>query len=181
MAQLGACVPAAAMRLSPVDAMFVRMGARDQIIAGRSTFLVELNEAAAVLRGATASSLVALDELGRGTATTDGAAIASAVLRHITRRLRCRALFSTHYHRLAEDHGADPEVCCVFLWEGGAFRVFYGRCSRGYSFLQALPQPRGGPRADPEGWWALRAGKVQLFFCGGGERGTRPSPRPPLT
>jgi DNA mismatch repair protein MSH6 len=83
MAQIGADVPAAEFSLSPVDAIFVRMGAKDNILANQSTFLVELAETASVLHTATKHSLVALDELGRGTATGDGAAIAFAVLRHL--------------------------------------------------------------------------------------------------
>ncbi|GFH28140.1 DNA mismatch repair protein [Haematococcus lacustris] len=79
MAQVGACVPADALTLTPVDAIFVRMGAKDHIMTGQSTFFVELAETAAMLEKASRSSLVALDELGRGTATLDGAAIASAV------------------------------------------------------------------------------------------------------
>lgn len=88
--QVGAWVPAAALELSPVDAVYVRMGARDNIIAGQSTFFVELSETAAALRRATPASLVALDELGRGTATTDGAAIADAVLEYLAHTTRCR-------------------------------------------------------------------------------------------
>lgn len=90
MAQVGAWVPATSLTLSPVDAVFVRMGARDAIMSGQSTFFVELSETAAALNRATAASLVALDELGRGTATSDGAAIAAAVLEHLSKKTRCR-------------------------------------------------------------------------------------------
>jgi DNA mismatch repair protein MSH6 len=103
LAQAGAWVPAESFSLVPVDRLFVRMGARDNILAGESTFFVELAETAAMLRGATRRSLVALDELGRGTSTSDGAAIAHAVTQHLTRNVGCRAMFATHYHTLSED------------------------------------------------------------------------------
>ena len=101
LAHIGADVPAASLTLSPIDALFVRMGARDDLAGGRSTFAVELMEAGAMLRRATRHSLVALDELGRGTATHDGAAIAHAVLYHLAKGPHPRALFSTHYHEMS--------------------------------------------------------------------------------
>lgn len=91
MAQVGAWVPAQSLTLTPVDAIFVRMGAKDDMMAGQSTFLVELAETAAALNRATPASLVALDELGRGTATSDGAAIAAAVLDYLSRKTQCRS------------------------------------------------------------------------------------------
>eukprot|EP00850_Spirogloea_muscicola_P017997 SM000160S02538 [mRNA] locus=s160:118607:128498:+ [translate_table: standard] len=110
MAQVGADVPAESFRFTPVDRLFVRMGAKDHIMAGQSTFLLELSETATMLRNATARSLVALDELGRGTATSDGQAIAHAVLHYLAHETQCLGLFSTHYHRLADDHSDDPKV-----------------------------------------------------------------------
>jgi DNA mismatch repair protein MSH6 len=101
LAQLGACVPAASMTLSPCDRVFTRLGASDRINSGLSTFMVELQETATVLRDATRRSLVILDELGRGTSTFDGHAIAGAVLADLVNRVGCRTLFSTHYHLLA--------------------------------------------------------------------------------
>jgi len=103
LAQVGAWVPAESVELTPADAVFVRMGARDNIAAGQSTFFVELSETAAMLRRATRHSLVALDELGRGTSTFDGAAIASAVLSHVEDEIGCRGLFATHYHALSTE------------------------------------------------------------------------------
>ena len=85
-----AWVPAESLTLTPVDAIFVRMGARDDVMSGQSTFFVELAETAAALNRATPASLVALDELGRGTATSDGAAIAAAVLEHLSAKTCCR-------------------------------------------------------------------------------------------
>lgn len=90
MAQVGAWVPAQSLTLTPVDAIFVRTGAKDDLMAGQSTFFVELAETAAALNRATPASLVALDELGRGTATSDGAAIAAAVLEHLSAQVHCR-------------------------------------------------------------------------------------------
>lgn len=87
MAQVGAWVPADSLTLTPVDAIFVRMGAKDDVM---SAFFVELAETAAALNKATPASLVALDELGRGTATSDGAAIAAAVLEHLSAKTCCR-------------------------------------------------------------------------------------------
>ncbi|XP_020234813.1 DNA mismatch repair protein MSH6 [Cajanus cajan] len=110
LAQVGANVPAESFDLSPIDRIFVRMGAKDNIMAGQSTFLTELSETAPMLSSATRNSLVALDELGRGTATSDGQAIAESVLEHLVRKVQCRGLFSTHYHRLAVDYLKDPKV-----------------------------------------------------------------------
>ncbi|GIL76571.1 hypothetical protein Vretifemale_6077, partial [Volvox reticuliferus] len=106
MAQLGCYVPAAAARLDPVDRIFTRMGAHDRIMSGESTFQVEMGEAASVLTAASRASLVVLDELGRGTATYDGQAVAGAVLEYLTRNLGCRTLFATHYHGLATEAAA---------------------------------------------------------------------------
>uniref|UniRef100_A0A1B6HAN9 DNA mismatch repair protein n=1 Tax=Homalodisca liturata TaxID=320908 RepID=A0A1B6HAN9_9HEMI len=102
MAQLGCRVPAESLKLSPVDRIFTRLGANDDIMAGESTFYVELCETSAILAHASKHSLVLIDELGRGTSTYDGTAIANAVLRQLT-TMQCRTLFSTHYHSLVED------------------------------------------------------------------------------
>lgn len=109
-AQIGAWIPAEEMRLSPVDAIFVRMGAKDHIMLGQSTFFVELSETAAALKRATQHSLVALDELGRGTATTDGSSIASAVLQYLSGTIKCRGIFATHYHNVAEEYVGSTHV-----------------------------------------------------------------------
>lgn len=100
LAQIGSYVPADAMRLTLADAIYTRMGARDNLFAGESTFMVEVSETAAILRAATPRSLVVLDELGRGTSTHDGAAIAQAVLAHVATETRCLTLFITHYQNL---------------------------------------------------------------------------------
>lgn len=102
LAQIGSFVPAEAMSLTLADAIHTRMGARDNLFAGESTFMVEVSETANILRSATPRSLVVLDELGRGTSTHDGAAIAHAVLEHVVRETKCLTLFITHYQNLAK-------------------------------------------------------------------------------
>jgi DNA mismatch repair protein MutS len=100
LAQAGAFVPAARARLGLVDRLFSRVGASDNLARGRSTFMVEMVETAAILSQATERSFVILDEVGRGTSTYDGLAIAWAVVEAIHDRNRCRCLFATHYHEL---------------------------------------------------------------------------------
>lgn len=102
LAQIGSFVPADVMSLTLTDAIHTRMGAHDNLFAGESTFMVEVSETAAILRSATPRSLVVLDELGRGTSTHDGAAIAHAVLDHVVRETKCLTLFITHYQNLAK-------------------------------------------------------------------------------
>ncbi|XP_053317334.1 DNA mismatch repair protein Msh6 [Spea bombifrons] len=110
MAQLGCYVPAEECRLTPVDRVFTRLGASDRIMSGESTFFVELSETSSILQHATEHSLVLLDELGRGTATFDGTAIASAVVKELSETIKCRTLFSTHYHSLVEDYSRTSSV-----------------------------------------------------------------------
>jgi DNA mismatch repair protein MSH3 len=102
MGQLGSYVPASSARLGIMDAVYTRMGASDNMLAGESTFMVELHEASQIMKHATGKSLVILDELGRGTSTHDGVAIAYAVLRHFIEKIRCITLFVTHYPSLAK-------------------------------------------------------------------------------
>jgi len=103
LAQIGCFVPAEECTLTPFDRIFTRLGASDRILLGQSTFFVELAETAAALRGATRRSLVIMDELGRGTSTFDGTAIAGATVKHLIERNRCLTLFATHYHSLLDD------------------------------------------------------------------------------
>ncbi|XP_007546282.1 DNA mismatch repair protein Msh6 [Poecilia formosa] len=110
LAQLGCYVPAESLCFTPVDRVFTRLGASDRIMAGESTFYVELSETASILHHATRHSLVLLDELGRGTATYDGTAIASAVVKELAEKICCRTLFSTHYHSLVEDYANNAAV-----------------------------------------------------------------------
>jgi DNA mismatch repair protein MutS len=101
LAQAGCFVPARRLRIGVVDRLFSRVGAGDDLARGRSTFMLEMVETAAILTQATPRSLVILDEIGRGTATYDGLAIAWACVEHLHETSRCRALFATHYHELA--------------------------------------------------------------------------------
>jgi DNA mismatch repair protein MSH6 len=110
LAQIGCFVPAEECTLTPFDRIFTRLGASDRILLGQSTFFVELAETAAALRGATRRSLVIMDELGRGTSTFDGTAIASASVKHLVERNKCLTLFATHYHSLLEDWKDRPSV-----------------------------------------------------------------------
>ncbi|MBI5898381.1 MAG: DNA mismatch repair protein MutS [Rhodocyclales bacterium] len=106
LAHCGSFVPATCCRLGPIDAIYTRIGASDDLASGRSTFMVEMTEAAAILNGATEKSLVLMDEIGRGTSTFDGVALAFAIARHLLEKNRAYALFSTHYFeltRLAQD------------------------------------------------------------------------------
>jgi len=100
LAQMGSFVPADSAHIGRVDKLFSRVGAADDLARGRSTFMVEMVETATILHQATASSLVILDEIGRGTATFDGLSIAWAVIEHLHNAIRCRSLFATHYHEL---------------------------------------------------------------------------------
>src|SRR5207302_6742455 len=100
LAQMGSYVPAQSARIGIVDRLFSRVGAADDLARGRSTFMVEMVETAAILNLATPRSLVILDEIGRGTATFDGLSIAWATLEHLHEVNRSRALFATHYHEL---------------------------------------------------------------------------------
>jgi DNA mismatch repair protein MutS len=100
MAQSGCFVPAERMRLGLVDRIYTRIGASDNVARGRSTFMVEMTETAAILNTATAKSLVLLDEMGRGTATYDGLSLAWATVEHLHERIEARTLFATHYHEL---------------------------------------------------------------------------------
>jgi DNA mismatch repair protein MutS len=102
LAQVGSYVPARQAKLPITDRIFTRIGASDNLARGRSTFLVEMSEVAAILNHATPSSLVLLDEVGRGTATFDGLSIAWAVVEHLQKHTRARTLFATHYHELTE-------------------------------------------------------------------------------
>jgi DNA mismatch repair protein MutS len=102
LAQMGSFVPAREARIGLVDRLFTRVGASDNLARGQSTFMVEMSETSAILHNATARSLVLLDEIGRGTSTYDGVAIAWAVSEHLHDRLGCKTMFATHYHELMQ-------------------------------------------------------------------------------
>lgn len=139
LAQCGAWVPARSLRMSVCDAVFARLEARDDICRGRSTLFAELLQASSVLRDATRHSLVVIDELGRGTSTADGTAVAYAVLKELVDR-GCRLLFSTHFHELAADAATWPwcgatrmrvmhhgdKLVMLYQLEGGVTPSSYG-------------------------------------------------------
>ena len=133
LAQAGSFVPAASARVGVVDRVFTRIGASDDLAAGRSTFMVEMSETAAILHGATDRSLVLLDEVGRGTSTFDGVSLAWAITEHLATKVRARTLFATHYHELTELAALVPGVrnlhCAVREWKDGI--VFLRRIEEG--------------------------------------------------
>ena len=111
LAQAGLPVPAAAARIGAADRLFSRVGAADDLARGRSTFMTEMTETAAILNRAGPRSMVVVDEIGRGTATSDGLAIAWAVLEALHSQIRCRTLFATHFHELAGLTQSLPQMC----------------------------------------------------------------------
>jgi DNA mismatch repair protein MutS len=133
LAQTGAFVPAASAKLPLLDRVFTRIGASDNLARGRSTFLVEMSEVAAILNTATAASLVLLDEVGRGTATFDGLSIAWAVVEALHTGARPRTLFATHYHELTELEQLLPGVrnVHVSVQEAGSEIIFLRRVEAG--------------------------------------------------
>ncbi|HCU25236.1 MAG TPA: DNA mismatch repair protein MutS [Deltaproteobacteria bacterium] len=102
MAQMGGFVPAGQAKIGVADQIFARIGASDDLSQGQSTFMVEMLETAAILKAATERSFIILDEIGRGTSTYDGMSIAWAIAEHVAEKIRCRALFATHYHELTD-------------------------------------------------------------------------------
>ena len=115
MAHIGAFVPARAARLGPIDQVFTRIGAADDLAGGRSTFMVEMTESASILHNATDKSLVLMDEVGRGTSTFDGLALAWAIARHLVERNRSLSLFATHYFEMTRLALEYKEVANVHL------------------------------------------------------------------
>ena len=110
MTQIGSFIPARAASICPVDKIFTRVGASDDLATGQSTFMVEMNEVAQILRYATSDSLIILDEVGRGTSTFDGMSIARSVVEFINEKIKAKTLFATHYHQLIELENVLPEV-----------------------------------------------------------------------
>ena len=135
MAQTGSFVPADSANIGICDRIFTRVGASDDLASGQSTFMVEMTEVANILRNATRHSLLILDEIGRGTSTFDGLAIAWAVVEHIsnTKLLGAKTLFATHYHELTELEGTLPGVnnYCIAVKEQGDSIVFLRKIIRG--------------------------------------------------
>jgi len=133
LAQVGSFVPAASARLPVCDRIFTRVGASDNLVRGQSTFMVEMNETAAILHGATRRSLVLLDEIGRGTATYDGVSIAWAVTEHLHETLAAKTIFATHYHELTQlaDQLDALFNCNVAVREVGEDIIFLRRLEQG--------------------------------------------------
>ncbi len=135
MAQIGCFVPASEADICIVDRIFTRVGASDDLASGQSTFMVEMNEVANILRNATSKSLLILDEIGRGTSTFDGLSIAWAVIEHISNRkiLGAKTLFATHYHELTELEGKMHNVnnYCIAVKEKGDDIVFLRKIIKG--------------------------------------------------
>jgi DNA mismatch repair protein MutS len=151
MAQMGSFVPAEAATLPLVDRVFTRIGASDNLARGRSTFMVEMTETAVILNTATEHSLIILDEIGRGTSTYDGLALAWAVIEHIHERIGAYTLFATHYHELTElaDRLEGVRNLHVSVKESGDQVIFLrkvepGSADRSYGIevarLAALPE-----------------------------------------
>lgn len=151
LAQIGCLVPAESMSFSIIDRIFTRLGANDNIMQNQSTFLVELNETSIILKHCTYNSLVLLDELGRGTSTYDGTAIARSVADFLA-NLSCRTLFSTHYHTLVDSFQDDPRIhlghmACVVENENDEditkenvtflYKYTRGNCPRSFGFNAA--------------------------------------------
>ncbi|MDD6811797.1 MAG: DNA mismatch repair protein MutS [Lachnospiraceae bacterium] len=135
LAQIGCFVPAKKANIGIVDRIFTRVGASDDLASGQSTFMVEMNEVANILRNATSNSLLVLDEIGRGTSTFDGLSIAWAVIEHISNRklLGAKTLFATHYHELTELEGKMDNVnnYCIAVKEKGDDIVFLRKIIKG--------------------------------------------------
>ncbi|WP_231036261.1 DNA mismatch repair protein MutS [Pectinatus sottacetonis] len=132
MAQAGSFIPARKAIISPVDRIFTRIGASDDLASGQSTFMVEMNEVAHILKYATKNSLIILDEIGRGTSTFDGMSIARAVIEYIRDKTAAKTLFATHYHELT-DLADDKHIknYCVAVKEKGSKVVFLRRIVSG--------------------------------------------------
>jgi DNA mismatch repair protein MutS len=152
LAQAGSFVPATAATVGLCDRVFTRVGAQDDLATGRSTFMVEMAETASILHHATSRSLVLLDEIGRGTSTYDGLAIAWAVAEDLVARVACRSMFATHYHELCDLADTHEGVVnqSVAVRDQGSEIVFLrelreGRASRSYGVqcarLAGLPTP----------------------------------------
>lgn len=133
MTQAGSFIPAASANISPVDRIFTRIGASDDLVSGQSTFMVEMNEVAQILKFATDRSLIVLDEVGRGTSTFDGMSIARAVIEYIDKKIRAKTLFATHYHELTDlaETSARIENFCVAVKERGSEVIFLRRIKQG--------------------------------------------------
>ena len=131
LAQIGSYVPATSAKLGIIDRIFCRVGASDNLAKGESTFLVEMSETANILRAATTKSLVIMDEVGRGTSTEDGLAIARAVSEYLLDRIKCKTLFATHYHELSRMEHPSLIKLCLSISENNGTVVFLRKVMEG--------------------------------------------------
>ena len=181
MAQIGSYVPASEATIGLVDRIFTRVGLQDDLATGQSTFMVEMLETAAILNQATARSLVILDEIGRGTSTYDGLAIARSVIEHLhnDRRLGCKTLFATHYHELTELAGTLPGVrnFSVAVTEEEGTVVFLHRIVPGgadKSYGVHVAQLAGLPQGVINRAWEVLASLETINSSGRESGGRRP-------
>jgi DNA mismatch repair protein MutS len=179
LAQMGAFVPARRAVIGVVDRLFTRVGASDNLVRGQSTFMVEMSEASAILHGATARSLVLLDEIGRGTSTYDGVAIAWAVTEFLHNSIGCKTIFATHYHELTQltEELAHARNCNVAVREAGNEIVFLHRVEPGgadRSYGIHVAQLAGLPAPVVE-----RAWQVLKLLEAGHRVAHQAAPRPP--
>src|SRR5437773_3104704 len=179
LAQVGSFVPARRAVIGVVDRLFTRVGASDNLARGQSTFMVEMSETSAILHGATARSLVLLDEIGRGTSTYDGVAIAWAVTEHLHNAIGCKTVFATHYHELTQlteelAHARNYNVPVREVGDDVVFlhRLEPGGADRSYGIhvgrLAGLPAPV-----------VARAVQVLRLLEAGHHVALEPAPRPP--
>ena len=179
LAQMGGCVPARRAVIGVVDRLFTRVGASDNLVRGQSTFMVEMSETSAILHGATARSLVLLDEIGRGTSTYDGVAIAWAVTEFLHNTIGCKTIFATHYHELTQltEELAHARNFNVAVREAGDEIVFLhrlepGGADRSYGIqvaqLAGLPEP-----VVARAWQVLRLLEAEHHVA------HQPAPPPP--
>jgi DNA mismatch repair protein MutS len=201
LAHIGSYVPAQSARIGPLDRIYTRIGAGDDLAGGRSTFMVEMSETANILHNASERSLVLMDEIGRGTSTFDGLSLAWAVARHLATEVRAFTLFATHYFELTA-LGAELEACAnvhldatehgdslVFLHavrEGPANRS-YGLAvaklagvpatviARARDYLAQLEATRDGGALHPVGGNAHGQGELPLFGAGASGAAAPPS------
>ncbi len=181
LAQTGSFIPAESATIGLADRIFTRVGAADELTAGLSTFMLEMVETANILNNATARSLVILDEVGRGTSTYDGLALAWAICEHIALRLKCRTLFATHYHELTELENLLDGTCNlnVAVREWADQVVFLHKIVEGGHGPQ-LRRARGAAGRRAQGGHRPRAGDPAAAPGPPGRRaGHTPHARPP--
>ncbi len=179
LAQMGSFVPAEAMTFGLCDRIFTRIGAAEDIASGRSTFLVEMTEVSTIIHQATADSLVVLDEVGRGTATYDGMALAEAIVEHLHTVIGCRGVFATHYHHLIEMIEHLPGMACfrMGVQRDGDRLIFLHSLQPGVaegSFGIAVARMAGLPAP------ILARAQARLAMLEGAQRETAMAPLAPL-